>query len=288
MLKPFDKRVESTVVFFNCLLKYLTDNKAEVLEVVRKGRMEIMNADQISIAYKLDSAYSEQIGFTGYTSKTLPSKVGVGERLFYDTTSSWRKTIPFYNRYISSAALNAPEFYVLPQAWHQVVDRLKNNRILMRSLSADTIMEVECSYILDYKSSKSPVEGHYFHYDVKTENRRMKIQFNRGDYIIPVNQFAKQYLVLTLEPQSEEGFFAWNFFDSVLQQKEWFSDYVFEEKAEALLAADPNLKKEFEAELNSNENMRNNHWEQLYWIYRHSDYYEKSAFRFPVYRSISK
>jgi hypothetical protein len=90
--------------------------------------------------------------------------------------------------------------------------------------------------------------------------------------------------VEALEPNSDEGFFAWNFFDSMLQQKEWFSDYVFEDIAAALLAKDPALKDALEAAMKSDKNLAEDHWQQLYWIYKRSPYYETTAYRVPVFR----
>jgi hypothetical protein len=35
----------------------------------------------------------------------------------------------------------------------------------------------------------------------------------------------------TLEPEAVDSFFNWNFFDTMLQQKEGYSDYIFEDLA---------------------------------------------------------
>jgi hypothetical protein len=110
------------------------------------------------------------------------------------------------------------------------------------------------------------------------------IIFFAGDYLVPLHQPARRYLVETLEPKGEDSFFAWNYFDSCLQQKEWFSDYVFEEKAAALLKENPSLKGELEKAMAEDEELAGSHWQQLYWIYKRSPYYEKSAFRYPVFR----
>lgn len=49
-----------------------------------------------------------------------------------------------------------------------------------------------------------------------------------------------------MEPLGLDSFFRWAFFDSVLDKKEGFSDYVFEGEAEGLLAAEPDLARRFE------------------------------------------
>jgi hypothetical protein len=60
-----------------------------------------------------------------------------------------------------------------------------------------------------------------------------------------------------LEPQGVDSFFAWNFFDSVLGQKEYFSDYVFEDIAADLLKKDPDLRKKLDDEKAKDPKMAN-------------------------------
>ena len=46
-----------------------------------------------------------------------------------------------------------------------------------------------------------------------------------------MNQVANRFLIETLEPQAEDSYFAWNFFDGILGQKEGYSAYAFEDIA---------------------------------------------------------
>lgn len=284
MLKPFDKRVKSTFTFFECLGKYIHANNKAIIQTVTAGREEILKLKKIPLSFQLDTSRVDRFNFHGYTSSLEESKVGSGERLFYDTTSAWQKDIPYFRNYTAGDIVDVPQFYVVPQAWHQVVDRLKFNSVLMQPIQSDTTFEVECYYIIDFKTSKDPYEGHYAHSKISVGKMNRKVTFYKGDWMIPTTQFSKRYIVETLEPVAEDGFFAWNFFDSVLQQKEWFSDYVFEEKAEEILNKNPKLKAQFERLMQQDEKIRNSHSEQLSWIYRNSDIVETSAFRYPVYR----
>ncbi len=204
--------------------------------------------------------------------------------MYYDHSSSYAKPVNYFNRYKQGVVVAAPAFYIIPQAWREVIERLKCNHVLMKRIERDTLMQVFVYYIEDLKTGEEPYEGHYNHRDTEVRKAMQSVQLFKGDYIIPTQQEAKRYLVEVLEPQSEDGFFAWNFFDSVLQQKEWFSDYVFEEKAEELLKNDSKLKADFDKVMTEDEELKNSHWMQLYWIYQRSPYFEKSAYRYPVFR----
>ena len=68
------------------------------------------------------------------------------------------------------------------------------------------------------------------------------MKFRKGDYYIPMNQVANRFLVEVLEPQAEDSYFAWNYFDGILGQKEGYSSYAFEETAADFLKNNPDVK----------------------------------------------
>jgi hypothetical protein len=136
----------------------------------------------------------------------------------------------------------------------------------------------------DYKTSPRPYEGHYLHSQVKLRSEQQPLAFRKGDYVAVLDQAAARYLVETLEPQATDSFFNWGFFDSILQQKEHFSDYVFEDLAAELLRRDPQLRQQLEARKKEDAAFAKNANAQLDFIYRRSPHYEKSYLRYPVAR----
>ena len=111
-----------------------------------------------------------------------------------------------------------------------------------------------------------------------------QVVFNKGDLIIPTAQQGIRYLLETLEPQAPDSFFNWNFFDAILQQKEGFSPYVFEEIAEKLLTENPELKATFEQKKLAEPAFAANWYAQLNWLHKKSPHYEASHLQYPVYR----
>ncbi len=71
-----------------------------------------------------------------------------------------------------------------------------------------------------------------------------------------------------------------------MQQKEYFSNYVFEDIAAQLLKQDVNLKKQLQEFINTHPEAAKSAQAQLDFIYRHSPYYEKSHLRYPVSRIV--
>lgn len=148
-------------------------------------------------------------------------------------------------------------------------------------------MEVESYRIEAYETRKNSYEGHYPHNDTKVSKSTKKVQFNQGDLFIPTHQLGIRYIMETLEPSATDSFFNWNFFDPILQQKEGFSPYVFEDIALELLQKNSLLNEAFQLKKASDETFANNWYAQLEYIYQHSDYYEPAHLQYPVYRVLN-
>jgi hypothetical protein len=67
-----------------------------------------------------------------------------------------------------------------------------------------------------------------FHDDVQLVRGCETVLLRAGDCLVPLDQDKARYAVETLEPQGHDSFFRWGFFNSVLEKKEAYSDYVFE------------------------------------------------------------
>jgi hypothetical protein len=92
-----------------------------------------------------------------------------------------------------------------------------------------------------------PYEGHMFHDEVAVTTHTEAFQARAGDVWVTLDQPAARYAVETLEPEAHDSFFRWGFFNGVLEKKEAFSAYVFEDTALQMLQDEPALKRAFEA-----------------------------------------
>lgn len=284
MLKPYQKRVEATLQFLQMITSYANTNATEILRERKAAIAECMNKTEFPLQWKLDSTKFEIIKFKGYAADYKLSTISGLQRLAYDRTKPFEKDIRYFNSYVPSLSITKPKAYIIPQSWQRVVERLKANGVVMEKISNDTTITVESSYIDDYKTGQRAYEGHYVHNNVKLRTEKQEKHFLKGDYIIYTNQSRIRYIIETLEPQATDSYFNWGFFDAILQQKEWFSDYVFEDIAEALIKKDSSLKQKLEDAKAKDSTMVNNHFQQLYFIYKNSPYFEKSYLRYPVYR----
>ena len=260
----------------------------KIKELRNKAEKDCAQKKDFDLNWQLDTAKFESIIFKGYEAKYKKSSVTGQQRLYYDQDAPYTKKIKFYDEYKTTVTVKKPEMYIIPQAWKEVIDRLKINNIYMKRLSKDTTLEAEVYYIENYTSSHNPYEGHYLHANVEIIKETQRLNFYKGDYVVDVNNKNNRYIVETLEPQGVDSWFAWGFFDAVLHQKEGFSDYVFEEKAGEILKQNPSLKTEFETKQKQDTVFAKDAYAQLNFIYRHSNFFEKSYNRYPVVRLNNK
>lgn len=284
MLKPYQDRVESTYEFLDILVQFMEDNADELKALKQKADTNTTSQSNFDINWKLDTSNYELIEFNGYEAVYKKSDVTGLERLSYDRDQPWTKKIKYYNTYATTATAEKPNYYIIPQAWTEVIIRMQMSNVPMYRLANDEIFEVEAYFIDDYETSPRPYEGHYLHRNIQLSKENKTIAYHKGDYVIPCDNKMNRFIVETLEPNAPDSYFAWNFFDAILQQKEWFSAYVFEDKAAELLKNDPELKANFEKKKKEDADFAQDAFMQLYFIYKRSDNYERTHNRYPVTR----
>ena len=284
MLKPYKTRVEQTYELLFSMLDFTEKESEAIKEVRAKAKATDFASKKYAIAYKPDADSPTELQFKGYEANTIDSKVTNGKRLFYDQTKPFVRLTKYYNNFIVTKEINIPKAYILKQGWHKVIDRLKSNKIEFTRFENDTTIIVEVHHIDDYKSRKSPYEGHYLHYNTKVKKSTKEIHFQKGDVYISTQQDGIRYLLETLEAEAVDSFFNWNFFDTILQQKEGFSSYVFEDIAEEFLKENPAIKNELEEKIKNDISFAKNPRAQLNFVYKKTPHYEMAHLMLPVFK----
>ncbi len=284
MLKPFNKRVDATYKFLDIMLDYANSNHEEIKKARNLATAQNMGQNDFALTWELDSSRVDSINFNGYEPEILDSEVTNGKRSFYNRDKPFSKKVAWAGSFKPKTVVQKPKFYVIPQGWERVITLLKNNEVRMEKLNEDSLIDVMAYKILDFETVSEPYESHYLHSNVKVEKVAKQIKFHRGDCIIPTDQLRVRFIVETLEPQAVDSYFNWNFFDGILQRKEHYSPYVFEDKAKEILANSPELKAKFDAKMEEDETFSKSPKWQLYYIYENSEFSEPSYRIYPVFR----
>ncbi|NNF21810.1 MAG: hypothetical protein HKN67_07705, partial [Saprospiraceae bacterium] len=284
MLKPYNQRVRSTLTFMKGMITACHLFKDQLLQKRQNAKAEVKKQSYFPVSWVVDPDKHKDIEFLGYESGYKKSGIHNQDRLYYDRSKPIQKTIPFYDSYKTKDQVMKPEYYFIPRSWHNIIHRLDLNNITYTSVDTEQEFEATVYYIQDFETSKSPYEGHYIHYNIQLEERKEKIKARKGDIMVPVNQAGNRYIIETLEPLGEDSFFKWNFFDMILQRKEYFSSYVFEDLALEILRHDPALQEALDKKIMEDETFANNPNAQLYFIYQHSEHAEKAYMRYPIFK----
>jgi len=284
MLKPYPARVEATVSLLQATIVYTQAHGEAIHEARLKDIEQYKTGDRYLANFTIDKSKHATLLFKGYEAERSASKIGNYQRLSYNRKKPYTKEIPYYNAARPALEVKLPVAYIIPRAWTDIIERLRANHVTMTRVNRDTVMDLYAYYITNYESSAQPYEGHHANFHTEVEKRKVGAHLVKGDYIVYANQHYNRYICEVLEPQTEDGFFSWNFFDPILNAKEGFSDYVFEDDALKLLDEDAALKKKFEEWKVANPDKVSNGREVLSFIFRNSKLYEAEHMRFPVYR----
>jgi hypothetical protein len=120
---------------------------------------------------------------------------------------------------------------------------------------------------------------------LKGEWKPEQRDFSSGTLFVPIAQPRARLVIAILEPQAPDSLAAWGFFNGAFERKEYMEDYVAEEVAEKMLAADPKLAAEFKAKLAAEPDFANNPAARLeFFARRHSSWDERFNL-YPVART---
>lgn len=284
MLKPYDQRVKATYALMQSFIEFTSVNSDKIRSLREQTRQAVKTATQFPISWALDKTQYKEILFKGFASGRKPSEVSGLPRLYYDRTKPFEKTVRIFNYFAEKNIIQKPSAYIIPQGWWKVIDLLQLNKVEMRQLKKDTTINVEVYRIDDYKTAPRQYEMHHPNTDVKLTITTQPVFFRKGDWYIPMNQLANRFLIETLEPQGEDSYFAWNYFDGILGQKEGYSAYAFEDIAADYVKNNPAIKMQLDNRRAGDTAFAKDGRAQLNFVYQRSPWFEPAYLQYPVYR----
>lgn len=288
MLKPYAERVNATFQLMLATIAAMNEYPDELRKARAAAKRNTASMNELGLNWALDTTAIERIRWKGWRARSKLSEVSGLPRVYYNHNEPTNTSVPWKGTYHPSLVKGKPLGYIIPQAWSAIAERLKAQGVKVETLDDARTLTIEEDSIEEFKTGQQAYEGHYLHRDIHCVPKRAKHVAMPGDYLIRTGQFTDRLIMETLEPEGEDSYFAWGFFDSALQQKEWFSDYVFEDIAADLLKKDPALKAALEAKRAADPEFAKDAWAQLYFVYQRSPYFESSFRKYPVLRVIGE
>jgi hypothetical protein len=281
-LKPHEQRVLGTYVFLERAMTLLAEQGAGLRAAVAAD--SALRPAEIPANFQSDAQPISTRAFKGITYETYDSPAS-GRReirwLGRPDPEVWQ--MPFYSSH-PTLTLRRPEAYWVPSYRTDIIERLRIHGVAMETLDAPRTVPVEMLRLDDPRLATRANEGHVQITVTRVTPQQRDWTFPTGSVRVPTDQPLGDIVVLLLEPQSSESFFAWGLFPEVLSRVEYIEGYAIAPLAERMLAADPALKAEFEAKLAAEPAFAADGDARLQWFYERTPFYDDRYRLYPVAR----
>lgn len=284
MLKPFPKRVEATIDFFETILEYTNKNSRKIQLYRNFFKDNLQNNPKMTLRYEVDKDSLIMLDFKTYAYRYEKSKLTGSKQLYYDSNVIIEKKIPYNNTFKATYTADIPKFFVIPFAYNSIKNKLEAAGVKTQKINTDTLMELESWYIPNVEF-KGMYEGRpmYAKKDTNVLKVDSKVHIPKGSHIVKMGSSNDPFIMNTLHPLADDSYLNWGYFASAFEQKEYFSSYVFDGFATKLLEENPELKKEFNAKKESDKAFAEDSYAQLNFIYKRSNFAEKTLNLYPIY-----
>lgn len=281
-LKPHEQRVLGTYVFIEAAMRLLADQGAALKAATDQDRA--LRPAQIAANFEAEETPSSIRPFKGVLYEMYHSLASGRDEVRWlgrPDPELWQ--MPFYGSK-PTLSLTRPTAYWVPSYRTDIIERLKIHGVEMETVEAPRTVNLSMLRLVEPKLATRANEGHV-QASVKTvEVERRDWTFPTGSVRVPTDQPLGDIVVLLLEPQSSESFFAWGMFPEVMSRVEYIEAYAIAPLAEKMLAADPALKAEFEAKLAAEPAFAANPQARLAWFYERTPFYDDRYLLYPVGR----
>jgi len=283
-LKPHEQRVLGTYVFLEQAINALAENGADLRAAIAAD--SALRPAELPANFVSDDQPSRTRAFKGVAFEMYDSPAsGRSEVRWLGRPDADLWQMPFYSSH-PTLTLHRPAAYWVPSYRTDIIERLAAHGVQMETLTAPRQVEVEMLRLNEPRLATRANEGHVGVSISGVTPERRGWTFPTGSVRVSTDQPLGDVAILLLEPQSSESFFAWGLFPEVLSRVEYIEGYAIAPLAEAMLAADPALKAEFEAKLAAEPDFAANGEARLQWFYERTPFYDDHFRLYPVGREL--
>ncbi len=280
-LKPYRQRVLGTYVFLEQALR-VVGRRGQELRAARDRDRAARTAD-LPANFRPDAAPSATREYLPITYETYASPASGTQEVRWLGRPAPAIQIPLI-RSSPALRLRRPRAYWVPAAQHELIERLRLHGLRFEALAAPRTVEVEMLRAVAPALAGQASEGRVGVRAERFTSERRRETLAAGSVRVPTDQPLGDLAMLLLEPESGESFFSWGFFPGMLQRTEYAEGYVVAPLAERMLAADPALRREFEARLAADPAFARDPDARLSWFYARTPFYDDRYLLYPVAR----
>ncbi len=285
--RTYPERVRATYNTVLDALELTAANGAQWLQMARDAdaRAARLGGQPVALDYKATDD-ARTVDFLGYEYARTPSEISGALMTRYDESRPQLWKIPLRDAIVPGTVVVAPKGgYLVPPQHAVAVSRwLLRHGVRYRVLvNATARMKVQ-SFVADkVEFGATSVEGHQ-RANLHGAWRDDTADILAGTLYVPIAQPAARLLVNILEPMAPDSMAAWGEFNNAFERKEYMEDYVAEEVARDMLAADPALKARFEQRLQADPAFAASPQARLDFFARLHSSWDEQYYLYPVLR----
>jgi hypothetical protein len=190
----------------------------------------------------------------------------------------------------TTLAAQMPLGYLIPAAFSSAADLLKVHGVEMQRTEKPLDQVFETYRFTSTKFATGASEGHVM-LTVEPRVVKEKIFIPAGSYWVPMKQRRARLILSLLEPNAPDSIAAWGLLDSVFEagggrggRGGGVGEYLSEPIARRMMADQPDLRKQFEQKLASDQQFAADPRARLQWWFEQSKYQPEDAGRYPIVR----
>lgn len=285
--KEYPQRVRATRNTIVAMLDLMAIHGGEwrAMADAADARATRLGGQSVPLDYKA-SDEARIIEFRGYEYSRTPSQVSGALMTRYDDTTPQLWKVPLRDQIQPGRSVVAPrDGYVVPAAQAQWVGAKLRQHGIEYDRIGQPLPEASVEAFRAETAEFSPrsVEGHQMT-TLTGAWAPEKHAIGIGALFVPIAQPKARLVMALLEPQAPDSLAAWGEFNNHFERKEYMEDYVAEEVAEQMLAADPDLRASFWKRVKEDPGFAASPRSRLDFFYRRHSAWDERFNLYPVLR----
>jgi hypothetical protein len=292
--KPFKVRVAATYEMLRAILDHVARDPKALLDAVARSEEETARRAapgaraSFGLTFKT-SGDPTLIEFEGWKFSIVRSQVTGKPRVVWSGDPvTWR--IPFFATSVPEKQVRVPRGYLLSRAYEPLAAKAALHGLRIERTLKDADLDVEVYRVSSLTWAGKSYQGHH-EAAAKGASAIERRHVPTGTFWIPLDQPDASIAIWMFEPESPDGFLAWNEFDNLLETKMVVEDHVVEKMAAEMLK-DPNVRADFASAFpaGSEDTARGpdateaGAHRRLMWFYERSPFFDREVGVYPVYR----
>lgn len=226
----YKSRVIGSYYLLHSILDYSAAHKDEI-------KKQVNDADNRTKIKGMDPQENHKFALK-YKAVPTPEKVTIkafevesyvdanGRNRYRPTEIKKLVTVPYFADYIATEESQFPFAYIITNFDPDIIANMKAHGIVIEKLTNDTDIQVEKFSFNEITAGRSINQGH-FNTTYKGEFVTETVTFKKGTMIVRTGQPLGNLITYLFEPNTDDGYLYWNFFNKYLAPQWGRSYYAY-------------------------------------------------------------